>query len=83
MTKRPPAARHPRAAAGQLLSIAIATLASEPNSTEIVKESPRFLWRVRFHKIGSSLCRLVGHLDSRRSTRCHSSAVSIASMLMR
>jgi hypothetical protein len=46
MTKRPPAATHPRAAAGQLLSIAIATLASKPNNARIVKESPCFIGRV-------------------------------------
>jgi hypothetical protein len=39
-------AAHPKAAAGQLLSIAIAMLASKPNNARIVKESPRFIWRV-------------------------------------
>src|SRR5262249_44405711 len=39
----PPAATHPKAAPDQLLSIAIATLASKPNSARIVKESPRFI----------------------------------------
>jgi hypothetical protein len=51
MTRRPLAATHPRVAAGQLLSIAIATLASKPNSARIVKDSPRFIWRVRFHEV--------------------------------
>jgi hypothetical protein len=46
MTKRQPAATHPRAAPGQLLSIAIATLASKLNSATIVKEGPRFIRRV-------------------------------------
>jgi hypothetical protein len=45
MTKRQPAATHPKAAPAQLLSIAIATLASKPNDARIVKESPRFIWR--------------------------------------
>jgi hypothetical protein len=38
MTKRQPAATHPRAAPDQLLSIAIATLASKLNSASIVKK---------------------------------------------
>jgi hypothetical protein len=46
MTKRPPAATHPKAAPDQLLSIAIATLASKPSDARIVKESPRFIGRV-------------------------------------
>jgi hypothetical protein len=42
-TKSPPAATHPKAAPDQLLPIAIATLASKPNSARIVKESPLIL----------------------------------------
>src|SRR5215831_9650163 len=45
MTKRQPEATHPRAAPGQLLSIAIATLASKLSSAITVKKSPRFIWR--------------------------------------
>jgi len=43
VTKRQPAATHPKATPGQLLSIAMATLASKLNSAKIVKESPRFI----------------------------------------
>jgi hypothetical protein len=43
MTKRQPATTHPKAAPDQLLSMAIATLASKLNDARIVKESPRFI----------------------------------------
>jgi hypothetical protein len=43
MTKKQPAATHPKAAPHQLLSIAIAMLASKLSSATIVKESPRFI----------------------------------------
>src|SRR5215831_12084608 len=54
MTKRQPAATHPKATPGQLLSIARATLASKPNSAIIVKESPRFISEC-FREVGSPL----------------------------
>src|SRR5262245_45420801 len=41
--KRQPAATHPKAAPRQLLSIAMATLESKPNSATIVKQSSRFI----------------------------------------
>jgi hypothetical protein len=54
MTKRQPAATHPRAAPDQLLSIAIATLASKLNSASIVKKkSPPHL-EDAFMSVGSS-----------------------------
>jgi hypothetical protein len=43
MTKRQPAATHPKAAPRQLLSIAMAALESKPNSATIVKQNPRFI----------------------------------------
>jgi len=47
--------QHLKAAAGQLLSISIATLASKPNNARIVKESPHFIGEC-FREV-SALCR--------------------------
>jgi hypothetical protein len=46
MAKSQTAVTNPKAAPDQLLSVAIATLASKPHSATIVKEGPRFIWRV-------------------------------------
>jgi hypothetical protein len=46
MKNRQPEATHPKAAPDQLLSSAMATLASKLNSATIVKEGTRFIWRV-------------------------------------
>jgi hypothetical protein len=57
MKKRSPAATHPKAAPEQLLSSAMATLASKANSATIVKEGMRFISEC-FHETG--LSRFVG-----------------------
>jgi hypothetical protein len=57
MKKRSPAATHPKAAPKQLLSSAMATLASKANSATIVKEGMRFISEC-FHETG--LSRFVG-----------------------
>jgi hypothetical protein len=46
MKNRQPEATHPKAAPDQLLSSAMAKLASKANSATIVKESARFIWTV-------------------------------------
>jgi hypothetical protein len=45
MAKSQTATTHPKAAPNQLLSSAMATLASKLNSATIVKKGPRLIWR--------------------------------------
>jgi hypothetical protein len=68
MTKRKIAATSPKTTPDQLLSIAIATLASKLNSATIVKTGPCFICRSVSARLDRSpLCRWIGHSGSRRS----------------